>query len=312
MSTDRETTRIVRSWLRTEENESADRVLGTVLDRLDTTPQRRATWWPARRLSTMNMTLKVGVAAVIVAVAALVGINYLAGPSVGGPGPSESISPSAIEATPTPEPSLAPPSVAPEGLLPEGVHVLNDGEPLDGSPTLGTTVTIPAPDWYGETGGGILVKSENPDAPDGAGLITFFGDLYVYGDPCAWATTRPDQPATTVEELVNALAVQASRDASEPVDVTVDGYSGKGITLHVPDDAAFSDCDQGLFGSWGVPGDDVTPWRYHQDPGQIDEVWIVDVNGELAVIDMAYYAGTPTEHVEELRAIVDSMTFEAP
>ena len=52
MSTDRDTTRIVRSWLQTDEYESADRVLDAVLDQLDTTPQRRATWWPARRLPT--------------------------------------------------------------------------------------------------------------------------------------------------------------------------------------------------------------------------------------------------------------------
>jgi len=31
----------------------------------------------------------------------------------------------------------------------------------------------------------------------------------------------------------------------------------------------------------------------------------------LAVVDVAYYQGTPAEHVAELRAIVDSMTFEA-
>jgi hypothetical protein len=29
-----------------------------------------------------------------------------------------------------------------------------------------------------------------------------------------------------------------------------------------------------------------------------------------SLIDWGYYAGTPTEHVEELRAIVGSMTFE--
>ena len=52
MSTDRDTTRIVRSWLQTDEHESADRVLDAVLDQLDTTPQRRATWWPARRFPT--------------------------------------------------------------------------------------------------------------------------------------------------------------------------------------------------------------------------------------------------------------------
>ena len=41
MSTDRDTTRIVRSWLGTDEHESADRVLDAVLDQLDATPQRR-------------------------------------------------------------------------------------------------------------------------------------------------------------------------------------------------------------------------------------------------------------------------------
>ena len=58
-------------------------------------------------------------------------------------------------------------------------------------------------------------------------------------------STMPDTPATTVDEFVAALAAQASRDASAPVDVTVGGYAGKTITLHVPDDAAFDDCDEG-------------------------------------------------------------------
>ena len=105
-------------------------------------------------------------------------------------------------------------------------------------------------------------------------MIVFGGDLYVYGDPCHWASTTPDTPATTVDELVAALAAQASRDASAPVDITVDGYAGKSITLHVPDDAVFSDCDRDTFGSWTVSLDSapgLDPYRYHQGPGQIDE-----------------------------------------
>ena len=45
MTAERDTTRVVRSWLRADEHESADRLLHTVLARLDTTPQRRP-WWP--------------------------------------------------------------------------------------------------------------------------------------------------------------------------------------------------------------------------------------------------------------------------
>jgi len=141
-------------------------------------------------------------------------------------------------------------------------------------------------------------------------MITFFGDLYVYGDPCQWATTRPEAPATTVDELVAALQAQASRDASEPVDVTVDGHAGKSITLPVPEDAVFSECDRGTFGSWGVPSSDLSPFRYRQDPGQIDEVWIVDVDGTLAVIDIAYYEGTPRSVIDEMEAIVASVSFD--
>ena len=89
MSTDRDTTRIVRSWLRTDEHESADRVLDAVLDRLDTTPQRRATWWPARRFPEMNNTAKLALGELAVVVIALLGIGFLlpGGPSIGGPGP---------------------------------------------------------------------------------------------------------------------------------------------------------------------------------------------------------------------------------
>lgn len=305
MSSDPETTRIVRSWLDEGVTQLPDSVLDNVLDLVPATPQRRATWWPARRLSAMSTTLKFGLAAAVVAVAVLIGINFVGTSAVGGPGSDDS--------TPTPEPTatLEPtPAPTPEGLLPEGSHVLTDGEPIDGLPTLRMTVTIPGPDWYGEPGDGILIKDDNSAAPNGAGMIVFFGDLYVYGDPCQWATTRPDTPATTVDEVVAALTAQVSRDATEPVDVAVDGYAGKSITLHVPEDAVFSDCNSDTFGSWGLPGADLTPMRYHQDPGQIDKLWIVDVDGTLAVIDTAYYEGTPQSVVDELEAIVDSASFD--
>jgi hypothetical protein len=303
VSFDPETTRIVRSWLDEGVTHLPDRVLDAVLDQVPATPQRRATWWPARRLSTMNTTLKFGLAAVVVAVAALIGISILGDSNVGGPGPGS--------ATPTPQPTATPePTPVPEGLLPAGPHILTDGGEVDGTTTLPMTVTIPGPDWYGAPGDGILIKDDNAAAPDGAGMIVFFGDLYVYGDPCAWSTTRPDEPATTVDEVVAALSAQASRDATAPVDVMVGGHAGKSMTLHVPDDAVFSDCDQDTFGSWGVPGADPGPYRYHQDPGQIDTLYILDVDGTLTVIDTAYYEGTPQSVIDELEAIVESSSFD--
>ncbi|MEO8511722.1 MAG: hypothetical protein ABI534_10855 [Chloroflexota bacterium] len=254
----------------------------------------------------MNTTLKLGLAAVAMAVAVLIGINYFGSgtSNVGGSGTGNSTStpgPTAtVEASPTASPTPVP---TPAGLLPETRYALVTADvPL--------TVTIPATDWFGDPGNAILVKNDDAGAPSGAGMIVFAGDdLFVYGDPCRWSTTTPETPVTTVDGLVAALTAQASRDATLPVDVTVGGYAGKSITLHVPSEAVFADCDRGYFGSWAVRGE-VTPSRYHQDPGQIDKLWIVDIDGQLVVIDGAYYAATPRAVVDELEAIVESATFE--
>jgi len=76
MSSDRDTTRIVRSWLDEGVTALPDRVLDAVLDQVPATPQRRA-WWPARRFLTLNATFRYGIAAVVVAVAAIVGFSLI-------------------------------------------------------------------------------------------------------------------------------------------------------------------------------------------------------------------------------------------
>lgn len=110
MSTDRDTTRIVRSWIRTDEHASADRILDDVLAALDTTPQRRSAW-PAWRTPTMNNTVRLIAAAAAVVVVAIIGYQFLIAPNVSGPGPLPTDSPAA--------PTLTP-----------GVHVVTDVVPF--------------------------------------------------------------------------------------------------------------------------------------------------------------------------------------
>lgn len=98
MSTDRDTTRIVRSWLMADERESADRLLDAVLGAIDTTPQRRATRWPAWRYTDMSATAKFVTAAVAVAVLAVAGMAFVFGGQNIGVEPTGSPSPSADEA----------------------------------------------------------------------------------------------------------------------------------------------------------------------------------------------------------------------
>lgn len=212
--------------------------------------------------------------------------------------------------TPAVSASNAEPTALPSASvgLPGSPHVLlgvtDSGVPI--------TVTIPASGWYGEPNGGVLCWGDPADqcagTPEGAGIFAFASrEYYVYGEACQWSTTRPDTPATTVDELIDALANQGSRAESAPEEITVDGYVGKGIVLgmHPVDLDA---CDEGQFALFGLPG--IDPARSSQGKAQVEEVWALDVNGVLVVLDGAYYAATQQHAVDELRAILASATFE--
>jgi hypothetical protein len=304
MNARRDPDRLIHAFLMEGQAELADQVYDAVRATIEDTHQRAVIGpW---RMPIMNKFVPVGLGAAAVVVALVVGARLLGPPASSGVGGAPSAEPSATaEPSPTAAPSLAMPSTSVGGSAP-GPFVFNG---VGGPPI---TVTIPAPGWFGNPGSGTLVKKGNADPPDGAGMIgPWYGPLYVYGDPCRWSTTTPKAPATTVDELVAALTAQKSRDASAPLDITVDGYSGKAMALHVPDDAVFDRCDGGKFGSWqtaAVASDG--PERYHQGPGQIDELLILDVSGKLVVFDAAYYKGTPAGVVAEVHAILDSMTFK--
>ncbi len=96
MNADPDVTRVVRSWLKEDAYENADRVLDSVLDQLEWIPQRRAGWL-ARRFPIMNSSrFRYGIAAAAIVAAAFLGLRFLPGPNVGAP-----------DATPSPTPSTS-------------------------------------------------------------------------------------------------------------------------------------------------------------------------------------------------------------
>ena len=86
MSTDRDVASLLRSWMRSDPDGPADHVLAAALAEIDTTPQRRATSWPARRSLDMNLILKFGVAAAALAMAVVLG--YGLWQNIGNPAPA--------------------------------------------------------------------------------------------------------------------------------------------------------------------------------------------------------------------------------
>lgn len=247
-------------------------------------------------------TIGLGVAAVVVAL--VVGSQLLGAPNTNIDGTGGQPSPTP-EPTATPEPSAAAPTATPQAGLPEGPFEFEDQ---------GTAmaVTIPAPGWTFTDPTALIKGVEVDNLPEAAILFWAFPDreLYVYGDPCRSTSTRPETPVATVDEIAAALAAQASRDASEPVDVTIGGHAGKSVTLHVPEDAVFEECEEGKFVMYGTEGDPLG--RYSQGPGQVDELWILDVDGTLVIIDAMSRPDSRAELVEEMRQIVESTTFDNP
>jgi len=301
----------LNSFLREGPEELPSESFDAVRDRTEQTRQRViiGPW----RTPTMNKLLTYGLGAAAVVVLVFAGSQFF-GSSGGLFG---------TQPTPTPEPTAEPtpePTPTSSPGVPVGDFLVFDPTiqppPFSSGPAI--TVTIASSGWTHLPENGILLKGDQADPPEGTGAGLLTGDtgadtFYVYGDPCHWESTTPDAPATAVDEIVAALAAQASRDATAPVDVTVGGFSGKHITLHVPDtgatrDEAFKDCDQETFATYGIAKDG--PSRYQQGPGQVDEFWILNVNDKIVVLDASYSPATPAALVDELRALAESATFD--
>jgi hypothetical protein len=290
MSTDRDTTRVVRSWLRTEEPESADRVLGAVLDRLDTTPQRRSTTaWPARRFLPMSIPLRWGAAA-LVAAAVLIGVLFVSGNGRSNIG-SSIPSPSAMQtASPSPTP-VASGSLPQAGSVNQGTYTIAEPFPIQLDLEIGPGWTMWSPGVEAKT---VALYKLSPDPPVGQALGFLIVDN-VLADPCDAAAGAMDPPVGPEPiDLAEALAAQTGTESTDPVPVEIDGYSGVFLDYR---NTGGGEC--GSMQRW--PGRDSLV-------GERDQVWILDIDGTRLVIDAASFEGTAEENVAEMRTIVESMT----
>ena len=224
------------------------------------------------------------------------------GSAPGGSSPSEAATPTA-QGTPSPLGRL-------EGDLEPGTHIL-DLVALDqvGSapgPTQLPKIEITVPEgWY--TGGGWVVRKGSGSPPSLRVAVMFWDVDKVYPTPCEWAGKPMVDPGPDVDGLASALADRPLRNATAPTDVVLGGFRGKYLEWSVPADIDFDDCDEGFFESWTANG-----WasdRYQQEPGQVDRLWILDVDGERLVVDATYVPAASAQDRAELENVVDSIRF---
>ena len=284
MSTDRDTTRIVRSWLRTDEHESADRVLDAVLDQLDTTPQHRAIWWPVRRLPEMNSFAKFGVAAAVLVVAALLGLNYLVAPNVGGPGLGDP------SPTPIPSPTVAPtPSPTPdwpEGTLEAGRHQVRHE---------GVTFSFEVPEGWRSTPAFI----ESGTFPtDGYRWIMYLQRFNAVAEDRCTTTTTAVGPS--VEDLANAVTAIPGTIAADPVEATVGGLPALMVELTLEPDVPCPLDEFWLFGPESA---------YPGSPDSTIRVWVFELDGTRYSI-FTDQVGSDPAIGQEITDIVESTEFD--
>jgi len=134
------------------------------------------------------------------------------------------------------------------------------------------------------------------------GLI-FMNVDNIYTDSCP--SVQVDPPVgPTVNDLAAAWSNLPGFHATEPIDVTVDGYHGKQIEFTVPDyDEA--DCTDGMFRLLREVGSDGDYWA--QGPRQRNELRILDVDGTRLVIGAGYFPDTSAEDRTELDEILNSI-----
>jgi hypothetical protein len=228
------------------------------------------------------------------------------------PPPSPTGNP-AVQSSPRPAPTATPrPTATPvvdaripdEGIMKPGSY-LTHGWP---TPDAGLTLRFTVPAGWSGFGDGTIF----PDGADGTALQFINSVTALNSDLCHWKDPKGEvNVGTTADDLVSALVAQTKYEVSDPVDVSIGGYSGKRVDVVFPaklfKEKGSSDapgCDEGvtrLFGDGGI---------YGQGPDERWQTNILDVDGTRFVIIVQDDPDTSAADRAGTSAVVDSMVIE--
>ena len=233
-------------------------------------------------------------AAVLLAVFVLVVIARNDGPPADQPSPTVTVPPTAA--------ARRLPTTLDQQIAPGTYYV----DEVSGTPTPRIFATIGAgwrnrstsPGWELAKGGPWLGAARFDEyLQRDLGFMSFSNPVAVYADACHWEDGYHPGPVDTLEGLVAALTEQRGwADVTAPSSISVDGYVGKAFRRTAPTD--MSDCatrstrtrvmspSEPLainpdFRSWDTASDGGA-WYF--EPGEIETLWVVDVDGTLVVI----------------------------
>jgi hypothetical protein len=301
MTSDRETLRVIESWMEDGRTRLPDHVLEAVLDQLPTSPQRRPAW--PTRITSRSAFGRWSIAAAAVLIVSIAGFNVL-GPNLDRPG--------GFGAQPSPSP-LATPRPLHEGTLKPGTYVAHPLPAPNGE--LSVIYTVPAA-WEAVGDAGLIPVGDPTTAGPGGMAIQFLEITSLNSNPCEWAGTDDDVSfGRTVDDLVQALRAQTRYEVSDPVDIAIGGYSGRRVDIEFPTEVFEGQTSTAR----GCDDDRIRPWNtsahgeggvYAQGPSNRWQTNVLDVQGTRLVVVVQDFPGTRRADRAELNAIVASLVIE--
>jgi hypothetical protein len=137
----------------------------------------------------------------------------------------------------------------------------------------------------------------SPDQQEFLGLWTVG---LVDRDACLDGVEDAFDPGPSVKDMADALVAQKSTHATAPQPVTLAGHRGLYVEVTSPRD--ISRCAK-------YPGLWREPERGIYGDGQVDLVWILDVDGQRLVVNAAYSPKSSASDIDKLTSMVESLEF---
>jgi hypothetical protein len=239
-----------------------------------------------RRLSALALAAAIGLVAVVVVIRA---VDEGTGAQPGRRSTETTESPTEQAISPLPEGSIEP-----------GRYVIASREPgLAASYRISIEVPIA---YTGSESFFVLKRTESAEAGVGTMAIS-----EIYADACRWRGTALGRSAVSSgDEAAAALANQQGLRVSTPTEVVVDGYAGTYLERRVPARTHVSDCDGGVFRVYVSPGFGSRELK----AGQLQQLWILDLEGVPLVIEAFLDARTSAQTRTELVQMVESIQID--
>ena len=232
----------------------------------------------------MNRLVVAAGSVAAVVLLAVVGLGFASGGGVFGPG-----------ATPSPSPTPAPSQLTDGAVEPGRYFLDSDGYRY--------TFTVPESGWTFNAD--FVAVTQGEDSEIAIFWPSWFAEDVesLYRRACESSGTEFD-PGPSVDDLANALASLEDFESTAPADVTVSGYDGKRVALTVPMDVDVNSpaCDKQNY--------TLSTGRWYQAPGQTDDMYILDVDGERHLVVVSNSPGTPTDVNAQLDAMMESLDIE--